>query len=246
MADVLPRATEDPFTLELQDCRVRVPAPGKRSRLAGRHRRDSTHSDLAAASPVCGRQPPGSRRARLFGTAGSCLPLCDSRVALRAPPLDVEDGAVATRVVLDADVVVLAGRVEEAAGGLGIEVVQRRDANAAVAQRVVVGPVRQAVPDVVVPGTVDVVARAAVLLDDPVPRPAWYAMLSGMLNCEEPCTNNCTCGTAVFASACATVPSVKQTASPPSGRRRGPCCCRRTERRRQRARPRRSTMSSGR
>jgi len=98
--------------------------------------------------------------------------------------------------VLDADVVVRAGGIEEPSGALRVEVVEADDADTAVAQDVVVGAVVEAVPDVV------------------VPRPGWYAMLSGILNSDDPCTNSCTCGTVLNVVAPATLPSVMQTVSP--------------------------------
>src|SRR5262245_28128618 len=85
------------------------------------------------------------------------------------PAGDVEDRSVAAGVVLDADVEVLAGGIEEPAGPLGVEVVQRADPDAAVRQRVVVAAVVEAAPEVVVAAAALRAARAAVLVDDPVP-----------------------------------------------------------------------------
>src|SRR4051812_25643513 len=52
------------------------------------------------------------------------------------PTGDVEDEAVVRDVVLDADVEVGAGGVEDTAGPLGRQVVQRADPHAAIAQQV--------------------------------------------------------------------------------------------------------------
>src|SRR5262245_19920950 len=74
---------------------------------------------------------------------------------------------MARDVVLDAHVVVRAGRVEEAAGRLGREIVQRHDLDAAVRLLVEVRAVIEARPDVVVLRRR--VARAvAILIDDEV------------------------------------------------------------------------------
>jgi hypothetical protein len=70
--------------------------------------------------------------------------------------------------VLDANVEVLAAGVEDPAGPLRFEVVEGRDADAAVTQQVLVAPVGEAGPQVVVVGTEQVGDGLAVLVDDPV------------------------------------------------------------------------------
>lgn len=92
------------------------------------------------------------------------------------PAGDVEDHPVAGQVVLDADVEVGAGGIEDAARPLrslaGVrstcraQIVDRRHPDAAVAHRADVLSVRQTVPQVVVLARGDVVA---VLVDQPVP-----------------------------------------------------------------------------
>ena len=72
------------------------------------------------------------------------------------PAGDVEDDARAGDVVLDADIEVAAAGVEDAPGPLGGQVIEGGDADAAVALEVGVGPVRQAVPQIIVVGALQV------------------------------------------------------------------------------------------
>src|SRR6185503_17662547 len=102
--DVLPRAAEDPIALELEHRGIAVPAPRQRAiRDVGCH-----GSTLPA--------PPPIERARPTPRAGRA-PRCCS--ALQAPACDLQDRPVAADVVLDADVEVLPGRVEEPTRPLG-------------------------------------------------------------------------------------------------------------------------------
>src|SRR5262245_26028275 len=82
------------------------------------------------------------------------------------PAGDVENGAESGGVVLDADVEVLAGGVEEAASPLRVQIVERPDPQAAVAQQVSVTAVLEARPRVVVLRPLEL--GLAVLVDDPV------------------------------------------------------------------------------
>src|SRR6188768_3364390 len=118
MPDVLPRVAEDALALQLENGWIPVPAPGDRSRL------DRAHVANASDGRRARHAGSSATRARV-SSASRCL------VALRAPSRDVQDGPETARVVLDADVVVLAARVEEAAGRLSVEVVQGRDPDAA-------------------------------------------------------------------------------------------------------------------
>jgi len=86
--------------------------------------------------------------------------------ATRLPARDLEDHAVPGHVVLDADPEALAGSVEDAAGRLRVQVVQRGHANTTVAQEVGIGSVVETVEDVVVAAHLRTVA---VLQDHPVP-----------------------------------------------------------------------------
>src|SRR5262245_679453 len=83
-----------------------------------------------------------------------------------APASDVENHPEAGLVVLPPDVEMLAGLGEEPAGPLRAEVVERADAQAAVALQVIVGAVVQARPQVVV--VRGRLGRLAVLMNDPV------------------------------------------------------------------------------
>src|SRR5436190_417002 len=87
-------------------------------------------------------------------------------LAAVVPALDGEQHTMPGDVVLDADDEALASGVPEAAGPLGVEVVQGGDPQAAVGQEVVVLAVVEAIPQVVVAAN----RRAiAVLVQDHVP-----------------------------------------------------------------------------
>ncbi len=68
------------------------------------------------------------------------------------PAGQLENGTVSGHIVLHAEKVALAFGVEETTGGLGVQIIQRDDANTAVAQRIRVRACLQAGPGIIVVG----------------------------------------------------------------------------------------------
>ena len=101
-------------------------------------------------------------------------------------------------IVLHADVEVIPVAIEDSAGPLGVEIVQRSDPHTAVRQRVGIVTVRRARPQIVVAAEVRPVA---VFVDDEMSRPGSNTRLSIIAKSHVPTTKSCNSGTACLRSA---------------------------------------------